>query len=61
MPAMVMNLAPLEKEKKARLAKEVTESVAKATGLPPQAIFIFIRENSLDNIEVGGKLLSDKE
>ena len=55
-----MELAPLEKEKKAILVKEVTESVSKATGLPPQAIFVFIKENSLDNIGVGGRLLSDR-
>ena len=59
MPAIIMELAPLEKEKKAILVKEVTESVSKTTGLPPQAIFVFIKENSLDNIGVGGRLLSD--
>lgn len=56
-----MELAPLEKEKKAILVKEVTESVAKATGLAPQAIFVFIKENSLENIGVGGRLLADKD
>ena len=60
MPAIIMELAPLEKEKKAILVKEVTESVSKITGLPPQAIFVFIKENSLDNIGVGGRLLSDR-
>ena len=61
MPAITMELAPLAKEKKAQLVREVTESVSKATGIPPEAIFVFIKENSLDNIGVGGKLLSDKE
>ena len=55
-----MELGPLEKEKKSILVKEVTESVSKATGLPPQAIFVFIKENSLENIGVGGRLLSDR-
>ena len=59
MPAIIMELGQLEKEKKAILVKEVTESVSKTTGLPPQAIFVFIKENSLDNIGVGGRLLSD--
>ncbi len=61
MPAIIMELAPLEKEKKAQLVKEVTETVSKATGLPPQTIFVFIKENSPDNIGVGGKLLSDRK
>ena len=60
MPAIIMELAPLEKEKKAILVKEVTESVSKATGLPPHSIFVFIKENSLENIGVGGRLLSDR-
>ena len=59
MPSIIMELAPLEKEKKARLVKEVTDSVSRATDLPPQAIFIFIKENCLENIGVGGKLLAD--
>lgn len=44
MPAIIMELAPLDKEKKARLVSEVTESVSRTTGLPPQSIFIFIKE-----------------
>lgn len=61
MPAIIMELAALEKEKKAILVKEVTESVARATGLPPQSIFVFIKENSLENVGVGGELLADKK
>lgn len=61
MPAIIMELAPLDKEKKARLVSEVTESVSRTTGLPPQSIFIFIKENSLENIGVGGQLLADKK
>lgn len=60
MPAIIMELAPLEKEKKAQLVKEVTESTSRLTGLPPQTIFVFIKENSLENIGVGGKLLADQ-
>lgn len=61
MPAIIMELATLPKEKKALLVKEVTESVSKATGLPPEAIFVFIKENSLENIGVGGRLLADTD
>lgn len=34
MPPIIIELAPLEKAKKAQLVKEVTEWIAKATGLP---------------------------
>lgn len=29
--------------------------------LPPQAFYVFIKENEPDNIGVGGTLLSDKK
>ena len=60
MPAIIMELAPLAKEKRAQLVKEVTESTSRATGLPPETIFVFIKENSPENIGVGGKLLADR-
>lgn len=59
MPSIIMELAPLSKDKKAQLVKEVTESTARITGLPQDVIFVFIKENSLENIGVGGKLLSE--
>lgn len=59
MPAIIMELAPLEKDKKAQLVREVTEATSRLTGLAPETIFVFIRENSLENIGVGGKLLAD--
>ncbi len=55
-----MELADLSREKKAQLVREITETTSRITGLPPDSIFVFIKENSLDNIGVGGKLLSDK-
>ena len=60
MPAIIMELAPLDKEKKAQLVREVTECTARATGLPPETIFVFIKENSLENIGVGGTLLAER-
>ncbi len=55
-----MELADLSSEQKAQLVRELTEATSRITGLPPDSIFVFIKENSLDNIGVGGKLLSDK-
>lgn len=56
-----MEHAPLAKDKKVQLVKEVTESVARVTGLPAQTIFVFIKENSLENIGAGDRLLADKD
>lgn len=59
MPSITMELVKMNKEKKAQLVKEVTESTARLTGLPPQAIFVFIKENEPENVGVGGMLLSE--
>ncbi len=49
----------MSKEKKAQLVKEITESTSRLTGLPQQAIFVFIKENEPENVGVGGVLLPD--
>lgn len=59
MPSITMELVKMSREKKAQLVKEVTEATARATGLAPQSIFVFIKENELENVGVGGVLLSD--
>ena len=61
MPAILIELAKLDRDKKAQLVREVTESTSRITGLPPQSIFVFIKENGLENIGVGGQLLADRE
>ena len=43
MPSITMELVKMSKEKKAQLVKEVTEATARATGIAPQAIFVFIQ------------------
>lgn len=59
MPSITMELVKMSKEKKAQLVKEVTEATARATGINPQAIFVFIKENEPENVGVGGVLLPD--
>lgn len=59
MPSITMELVKMSREKKAQLVKEVTEATARATGLAPQSIFIFIKENEPENVGVGEVLLSD--
>lgn len=59
MPSITMELVKMSREKKAQLVKDVTEVTARATGIDPQAIFVFIKENDPENVGVGGVLLPD--
>lgn len=59
MPSITMELVKMSREKKAQLVKDVTEATARATGIDPQAIFVFIKENDPENVGVGGVLLPD--
>ena len=42
------------------MAKEFTESAARILNMPEEAFYVFLKENSLENVGVGGKLLSDQ-
>jgi len=48
-------------EIKRTLVKKFTESAAKAYGLPAEVIVVLIKENSPDNVGVGGQLIADKK
>lgn len=61
MPSVTLEMAKLSKEQKQTLVREITESVSKVSGIPAEGIYVFIKENDLDNIGVGGKLLSDRQ
>ncbi|GLC80712.1 4-oxalocrotonate tautomerase DmpI [Lacrimispora brassicae] len=60
MPVITLEASKLTKEQKQLLTKEFTESASRITGIPPEAFYVFLKENELENIGVGGKLLSDK-
>lgn len=60
MPAIFVNTGKMEKEKKAELVREITESTSKATGLPKEAIVVYINEFDLESIGSGGVLVADK-
>lgn len=47
-------------EKKRTLVKEMTDAATKAYGLPQEAIVVVIKENSPENVGVGGKLIIDR-
>lgn len=61
MPVITFEAAALTKEQKQTLAKEFTETAARVTGLPKAGFYVFIKENTMDNVGVGGQLLSDRK
>lgn len=60
MPVITMEAATLTKDQKQQLVQELTESAARITGVPKEAFIVLVKENPMDNIGVGGKLLSDR-
>jgi len=48
-------------EVKRTLVKEVTEAAVKAYKLPAQYIVAVIKENSPENVGVGGQLICDRK
>ncbi|HDS15149.1 MAG TPA: 4-oxalocrotonate tautomerase family protein [Proteobacteria bacterium] len=60
MPYVSIRVAgKLEREQKAEICKGVTEVIARVANRPPEAVIVFIDEESRDNISKGGVLLSD--
>ena len=60
MPVITIEAGMLTKEQKAQLARELTASASRIMGVPEQAFIAVIRENSPENIGVGGVLLSER-
>ena len=55
MPVITLETASLSTEQKRALVLEFTESAARITGIPKEGFYVFLKENSMDNIGVGGK------
>lgn len=61
MPTITVEGPPInELEKKRVLTGEITKAAAQAYGLPEKVIVVVIKENSPENVSVGGQLLIDK-
>ena len=60
MPVVTFEAAKLNIEQKRQLVAEFTETASRITGLSKETIFVFLKENSADNVGVGGVLLSEK-
>ena len=61
MPVITLEAASLNKEQKKQLVKEFTESAARIMNMPKDSFYVFLKENALDNVGVGGILLSEKK
>lgn len=61
MPVISFDIGELSKEQKEILAKEFSESASRVTGFPIDMFYVLFNERKLDNIGVGGVLLSNQE
>ena len=59
MPVITVEAASLDMEQKRRLASELTDVAARILDMPRETIYVFLKENPLENIGVGGRILSD--
>ncbi len=59
MPVITVDGAKLPKEKKAELIAELTETASRIMGIPAEKYIVYVKENDMDNIGVGGKVLSE--
>ena len=48
-------------EKKRALAEALTDAATKTYGLPRKAMVVLIKENSPENVSVGGHLIVDRK
>lgn len=60
MPVITLEAGKLNTDQKRQLAKEFTDAAAKVMQIPEQAFFVFLKENKMENIGVGGALLSER-
>lgn len=60
MPVITLEAGKLNKEQKSQLVKELTGIASKVMNVPEQAFIVLLKENEMDNIVLGGKLLSDR-
>jgi len=52
--------AIIDLDKKRELASAITDAAVKAYGLPKETIVVVIKENSPENVSVGGQLIIDR-
>jgi len=61
MPTITVDGPRIEElDRKRQLVKDVTEAATKAFGLSKEVIVVVIKENTPDNVSVGGRLIIDR-
>lgn len=60
MPGVVFEGPKLSKDQKRQLVKEFTKIASEITNIPEHAFIVTIRENELENVGIGGVLLSER-
>lgn len=60
MPVITFEAATLNKDQKRELVKGFTEVASRVTGLPEAGFYVFLKENNLENVGVGGQLIADR-
>lgn len=55
MPAIFVEAGPMTGNQKEALGKRLTMDTSEVLGIAPENILLFMRENPLDNITVGGE------
>jgi len=61
MPTITVEGPPIEEiERKRQLVKDITEAALKTFDLPKEVIVVVIKENTPDNVSVGGQLIIDR-
>ncbi|GAF70658.1 unnamed protein product [marine sediment metagenome] len=61
MPTITVEGPPIEElDMKRQLVKDITEAAMKTFGLSKEVIVVVIKENTPDNVSVGGQLIIDR-
>ena len=61
MPVITVEGATMNVEQKRKLAEVLTREAAEIMKAPEGAFIVLLKENSTENIGVGGRLLADKK
>ncbi|WP_018704054.1 4-oxalocrotonate tautomerase DmpI [Anaeromusa acidaminophila] len=61
MPVITIEGALMNVEQKRKLAKVLTREAAEIMSVPEAAFIVLLKENSHENIGVGGTLLADRK